>query len=279
MFAHNAMQAFNHLDPRVKAVAIFVVAGFFYANNRSAYNQNKKINQSDVVVFRDSNHCEAKPALQLWPQSSSAFFQNECCLELFSTPKSKSDKPVSLQKINYEPLITLINKMIKQHPELEAELKPFLDCNKIRLVKRHFGTPGMPAEATVELQTKDTFKPLITFTENEVVFVRPPQFTSEESMKEYRAQRTASFLPKPVRDLILVNKKLMKLMGDKNTKIVSAYGDRAHSNYILKVKTGNEEPKLLIFQQTYLGYWRYAGETADNTMRSVFLQNFGRSPV
>jgi hypothetical protein len=279
MFLRPALDAFYRLDPRIRIIILTFATGLFYGNNRSAYIQNSKINHSDVVVFRDSNHCEAKPTLLPWSQSSSSFFKKECCLEIFSTPATVSEKPESLQQVNTKLLTPKIMKMIKEYPELEAELSPFLDCSKIRLVHRHPGTPEMGAECTIELQTKDTFKPLLTASKNELVFVRPPQFTSKESMSEYRAQRTVSLLPKQIRDLVLVNKKLMKLFGDENTKIVETRTVSSHMNYIVKVKTGMEEPKLLIFQQTYLGYWRYAGDTPDNSMRSVFLQCFGRSPI
>lgn len=127
-------------------------------------------------------------------------------------------------------MLSQVKKTLEKRPDLEPELTSFLDFDRIKLVDRHSRTPHKPDDFIAELQLgKSDLNPLLVFSRDEVMYVRPPKDANPEAMREYRAFRRATLFPKRIRDLILVNKKLMQLLKDKKTKIdrsgISVRGD------------------------------------------------------
>lgn len=266
--------------PRPMQIACIPLIFIGLINNRDGYRKNNKIQHSALTVYDLSDCPAAPPAFLPLTDTKSALFNKPSCTLHFTAPNH-------FDKLNVDVLRSRIKEVLQKNPELESELTPFLDCNQITLEPDSSWFRSGKTHHTVALRTKksglatkdpnDDRVPLIVVGANEFIFIRSPRDDSPAAMREYRALKRIYSFPKEVRDLILLNKKLMKLFEDKKIKINGLVNGLGTSYEIHVTKAG--QTFVHSFQKTFLGYWRYAGEAEKNSARFISQKVFGRSLI
>lgn len=252
-------------------------------NSLSSYRQNT-FEHPAVLVLESPDVCLPKTQLFLGSGGPSpAFFRQQQCDE---------ESEFRIQSLygdvdNLSLLTDKLTKIIKENPELESELLPFLKGNRVIdesgatldreerpfILKAHVVTKF---DKSLKRRTIIENESMLVFNKNEVIFIRSPQTNSKKAMDEYNKWKKIYRLPTTIRNLVLKNK---KLLGSLQEGQFSFIGQIDRDNFQIKLKQEAQPELIHTFQKSYLGYWRYVGVAEENSFREIFHRNFGRSPV